>query len=180
MSTQTTNLGLTKPDGSEVVDISVINSNYDIIDTKLRPIAHDAEWVLQQEYSSSANTTYHEAVTIPAHSICIVTGNFWYNAGTLSGPTTFYAAMVIDNVSNTNPYTYSATVNPVNEVACDWGTVGSGSVIGTNHNMPNTNLMRIIRNDTSSDVTWYVHTYTSASSDVERKLVVRRDIIGYA
>ena len=36
MATQTTNYGLTKPDGSDPVDIAVLNENFDIIDGKLK------------------------------------------------------------------------------------------------------------------------------------------------
>ena len=36
MATQTTNNGLVKPDGSDPVDISVLNGNFDIIDEKLK------------------------------------------------------------------------------------------------------------------------------------------------
>lgn len=36
MATQTINYGLTKPDGSDPVDISVLNANFDKIDEKLK------------------------------------------------------------------------------------------------------------------------------------------------
>ena len=43
MATETTNLGLTKPEGSDAPDIEVINNNMEIIDTKIKEALEQVE-----------------------------------------------------------------------------------------------------------------------------------------
>jgi len=182
MSTQTTNLGLTKPDGSEVVDVSVINSNYDIIDTKLRPIAHDAEWV----YTDSATNTsgvgiWHNEyfpITIPAHTVCLVTGTLALHLSDTTTKRGFCHAMLSD--SNTHhPLNYQITSTNTEDVVGNYmdftnltysfadTTVGCGEVT------------RVFRNNTDADITKYFITSVNWYN-ATRMITIHRNIIGYA
>lgn len=53
MATNTTNYNLIKPDGTEKIDVSVINDNIDIIDTTLYLKANSADVYTKSEINAS-------------------------------------------------------------------------------------------------------------------------------
>lgn len=66
MSTRTVYYNLTKPEGSEHVDVDVLNANADIIDTQMHANSEAA-----REASKNAADAYDETATYTAGALCI-------------------------------------------------------------------------------------------------------------
>lgn len=79
MASQTTNYGLTKPDRSERIDVGVFNTNFDIIDTRMK---------LNQELAESASQT------APARG-SISFGTTWSGSGPYTQTVTVSNATIV-------------------------------------------------------------------------------------
>ena len=108
MATTTTNLGLTKPVGTEQALISVINGNMDIIDTKVGAVPANKN--VQGEIDSLSDqigTYYMKAVKISKTVTGGVTADTAYDLGTLSDLADVSGTvrgLCIGNVTSSNGY----------------------------------------------------------------------------
>ena len=75
MSTQTTNLHLTKPDDSEYPDVSVINGNMDTIDAKIGAVGNTS---LQDQIDGKWTLKSRNAVDNISFNYAEIDGSMWF------------------------------------------------------------------------------------------------------
>ncbi len=113
MATKTTNLSLTKPDGSDYVDISVLNTNFDVLD-KLG-VSYCAK---SYTTTTSADLSFTWYVRTWSDGRCEC-----YGTATWSGTPSLYwgGSLYYNNLSYTLPVTFSG--KPCQAISVDSGNL---------------------------------------------------------
>jgi len=172
MSTVTPNLGLTKPDYTDPRDIAVINTNMDIVDTKLKSPYIITSFVTQNVMTN--DRLVHSAITIPPHSICVIIGNAALAKGS-GGATTFESAVLINQTSSSDPI---VTIGQFGQVAAREINTVEQWVTGRTHQ--GVESVRYVTNTTDNPATWYVHTHTWTNSEAHHQYGYQAVYLGYA
>jgi len=175
MSSTTPNLGLTKPATTDVVDITVLNGNFDILDNA----------AMNPTYTSGDGTGsvdpgdvyFHPAITVPAHSVVMISGGACFNQGTSGGFASGGATIVVRITQNNT----DADVRTSHD-HCSMVRVISNEATATAEPLLSVETSRVVRNNTNTAQTWYlnVRMLLGSGTQAERHWWWEATTIGYA